>query len=320
MNYIKKWAYLPLITLCLFAQISCSNGSPGGVGTGGGSDSTAYVIQSPVTQRVVDSTSLISQVISDTLMQISDGVKETDIYYINYEGKKMHVYVLRVDLNKPFIKLESGLPFGATTLTGKMQPLPGIVKYYDSTGHHVVGAVNSEFFNRKTGIPRGVTVVNGKTLKDTWDLKRGQTFMAVLKNGKTVIGGARQDFFSLQGQIEKAQGAGQLLVKNHKLLSDIPVFTKVAPRTGAGLTDKDILYFVVADGRNAIWSNGLTIPDLGTFLRACGADIAINMDGGGSSTFMVRNPETQELQVRNRPSDGDNRPLGIGWLVISAKR
>ena len=76
------------------------------------------------------------------------------------------------------------------------------------------------------------------------------------------------------------------------------------------------LYFIVVDGRSFYYSNGITITKLGQMLKACGATIAINVDGGGSSTFMIKHPLADVWQVRNRPSDGTNRAVGNAWMIL----
>ena len=51
-------------------------------------------------------------------------------------------------------------------------------------------------------------------------------------------------------------------------------------------------------------------------LHEKGASDAINFDGGGSSTFVVKG-ENGALSVQNRPSDGALRKVG-DCLVLSA--
>ena len=309
---LKKWGLL-LLLMASLVQTSCNTEDSLAI------PASDYVIQSPLTQRIVDSSGLIARVFHDTMFQVAEGVKEIDIHYLSQRGYSTRVYILQVAVDNPSVRLIAGMPFGATTLTGNMQPLPEMAKYYDSAGQHVVGGVNADFFDRATGVPRGVLIVNGQLLKDSWFNERSATFVGVLKDGSPIIG-TRDDFDRLQDQLQYAVGAGQLLVQNHQMVSDIPIYTEIAPRTGAGLAAQDTLYFAVADGRNFYWSNGLEVPELGQLLRACGAQIAVNMDGGGSSTFLIRNPLAPVLQVRNKPSDGNNRPLGDGWLVISTEK
>ena len=76
------------------------------------------------------------------------------------------------------------------------------------------------------------------------------------------------------------------------------------PRTGLGLSDDTrFLYFMIIDGRRKS-SQGATTRELGDLLRQAGADDAINMDGGGSSTLAWWNdvsPEDDKCQLINQP-------------------
>jgi exopolysaccharide biosynthesis protein len=138
--------------------------------------------------------------------------------------------------------------------------------------------------------------------------------MGVRKNGQVFIGD-RADFAAMKDDFEDALGGGPMLVKNNVILSQTDL--SIEPRTGIGLSSNGKLYFMVVDGRSFYYSNGITITDLGRMLKACGASIAINVDGGGSSTFMIKHPQAEGWQVRNRPSDGSNRAVGNAWMILS---
>jgi len=82
------------------------------------------------------------------------------------------------------------------------------------------------------------------------------------------------------------------------------------PRTGVGVTRNGrILLIVVADGDQPGRSVGLTLPELADILIASGADDALNLDGGGSSSFVYRSPTDERLL--NTPSDGTFRPIAM---------
>ena len=82
------------------------------------------------------------------------------------------------------------------------------------------------------------------------------------------------------------------------------------PRT-AVCFNGDWIYFVVVDGRDPGRSIGMTIDELGRFCRdTLGAAWGINQDGGGSSTLWVQG------RVRNVPSDGTERPVANGLMMI----
>ena len=87
------------------------------------------------------------------------------------------------------------------------------------------------------------------------------------------------------------------------------------PRTAIGIdTDKNRVLLLVVDGRYA-GSRGLTMKETSELMRRLGAEWALNLDGGGSSTMVARNPK-RRLRVMNRPSDGRQRPVPNGIAIL----
>ncbi len=87
--------------------------------------------------------------------------------------------------------------------------------------------------------------------------------------------------------------------------------TRRHPRTAVARLADGRLLLVVVDGRQPYHSLGMTLPELATFLRALGATDAVNLDGGGSTTLVVRGT------VVNLPSDeSGERPVSNALLVI----
>jgi len=88
------------------------------------------------------------------------------------------------------------------------------------------------------------------------------------------------------------------------------------PRTAVGFSaDGLTMWLVVVDGRSTT-SVGMTYVELANYMRSLGADDAINLDGGGSSTLVARMPGATSVSVRNTPSDGSQRavPNGLGFV------
>ena len=85
------------------------------------------------------------------------------------------------------------------------------------------------------------------------------------------------------------------------------------PRTAVGFTqDSTKLFLMTVDGRQPGYSMGMTLRELAEFLIGLGAYQAINLDGGGSTTMVVRN------RIVNRPSDsGGERSVANALMVIS---
>lgn len=81
------------------------------------------------------------------------------------------------------------------------------------------------------------------------------------------------------------------------------------PRTAVGRTAKGELIWLVVDGRQP-HSQGASLPELAQLMLRYGAIDAVNLDGGGSSTLVVRD------LVLNSPSDGGERPVANLWLLF----
>jgi exopolysaccharide biosynthesis protein len=67
------------------------------------------------------------------------------------------------------------------------------------------------------------------------------------------------------------------------------------PRTGIGLIGANHLVFVVVDGRSEGYSRGVTMTEFAQIFVGLGAEVAYNLDGGGSSAMvfqdkLVNNP------------------------------
>jgi exopolysaccharide biosynthesis protein len=82
------------------------------------------------------------------------------------------------------------------------------------------------------------------------------------------------------------------------------------PRTAVGVRADGRILLVTVDGRQPELSVGMTIAELATLLIELGAVEAVNMDGGGSTTMVVRG------RVVNSPSDlTGERAVGDALLI-----
>lgn len=93
--------------------------------------------------------------------------------------------------------------------------------------------------------------------------------------------------------------------------------TVAATRTAAGFgRHGHRLYLLALDGGSESGA-GLTLGELARLLRSLGADGAVDLDGGGSSTLVTRPPGDEHSTVRNHPSGTAERPVPNGVGVIS---
>jgi len=85
------------------------------------------------------------------------------------------------------------------------------------------------------------------------------------------------------------------------------------PRTAAGFSqDSTKIYLFTVDGRQAGYSVGMSLYELADYMLEWGVFQGLNLDGGDSSTMVVRG------QVANSPSDaGGERSVANALMVIS---
>jgi Phosphodiester glycosidase len=90
-----------------------------------------------------------------------------------------------------------------------------------------------------------------------------------------------------------------VLVKNGKAVvpsqKDIQQ-DKAYPRVVAAIDKKgEKLWLIVADGKQRLYSEGLKLSEITEISMQLGADTALNLDGGGSTTLAVASPSGAQL-------------------------
>src|SRR5699024_2554643 len=88
------------------------------------------------------------------------------------------------------------------------------------------------------------------------------------------------------------------------------------PRTMLATKDGK-LYMIAVDGRQAGHSDGMTLPGAAEYLHTLGMTEAINIDGGGSTTYYAREPGETHPKLLNHPSEHHERPVGNSLVVVS---
>jgi Phosphodiester glycosidase len=83
------------------------------------------------------------------------------------------------------------------------------------------------------------------------------------------------------------------------------------PRAALGVAD-DFLIAVACDGRRSRVDEGLSLPELAAVLVELGAESAINLDGGGSTTLVHRR------HLLNRPYSSQDQPAPESRPIVSA--
>ncbi|MDT7546695.1 MAG: hypothetical protein QOE99_2805 [Actinomycetota bacterium] len=115
------------------------------------------------------------------------------------------------------------------------------------------------------------------------------------------------------GAVDVLGGTPVLLLNGVQQVQDFycsDAFCDRQPRTAVGVTADGKMLLVVVDGRQPGYSVGMTLQELADLMQSLGAQNAINLDGGGSSTMWVNGV------VANRPSDGAQRGVGSALVVL----
>lgn len=265
--------------------------------------------RSEVTNRLTGNSSLVHRVYTDTTIILHAGVESTDIHFMDSKGHSIRAFILKADMNKADLKLQPLTPFGSEAFA--MQTIPDMLKYV-SKDLKVLFGVNSDFFNTSTGEPRSILYLQGKPIRTIIPAER--SYFGVNKNGQLIIGDGLS-YEANKSEIYNAVGGHHTLVRDGVRVGQTDV--SVEPRTAVGFTSDNIVYFVVVDGRRYDYSYGINLTDLSEIMLALGSWQSINLDGGGSSTYVINNPLGQVLQVRNWSSDRSPRAVANGWALVS---
>ena len=157
-------------------------------------------------------------------------------------------------------------------------------------------------------IPAGSTVLLGR--------EAGADALAALRPGDAVDLSWRPRA-SDGGDLRAAVGGGNVLVRDGVVQSIAD--QSLAPRTSVGFSaDGRRMIMLTVDGRQ-VDSRGVTQTEMGRMMVELGAANALNLDGGGSSTLLAREPGAAAVQVENSPSDGSERPVPNGLAVYAPK-
>jgi hypothetical protein len=232
------------------------------------------------------------------------------LYQITDTEQVLAISVLRVDLSNPYIRVESALSqdFGAERKT-----VLELCRLHDRPHFRVAAGINADFFagNRPVG-----TVVRDREL-----LKKGRGWSALgftldkvptIRVFSDAPASNLDRFQDVIGGGPRILRAGQVSVEREKEGQREGFDSESHPRTAVGFTqDRRYLVLAVVDGRQPGHSRGVSLYELAEILLEFGCTEALNLDGGGSSTMVIRN------RVVNSPSDPFGaRPVASALLII----
>ena len=268
---------------------------------------------------------VIKEVISSDRFTVADGVTYEEALFKTEDGKTVAGFMLDTNYGTEGSNLHIavGMPNNGTEFA--MQRVSDQMRYAAIDGRNVLAGVNADFYNMSTGEPEGLVVKNGIQVH-AWTPSAEissrlpyRTFFGILKDGTAIIGD-EEVYEANKANLEQAVGGDYILVDNGVPISfdegtdtssmpDRP--TAPYPRTCVGIRQDGSVFFICMDGKRPdTYSAGLTLVEMAQLLVENGAVYAMNLDGGGSTTMVVKDPETQQYTVQNSPSDGTSGPTG----------
>ena len=115
--------------------------------------------------------------------------------------------------------------------------------------------------------------------------------------------------------VEYALGALYSLVENGAVVSGLPSGTD--PRTAVGQKADGTLVFYTIDGRKSGHSIGASMTQVAQRLIELGCVTALCLDGGGSTTMTVTQPDATTAKTVNTPSGGSERSVSNQVFLVA---
>ncbi|MBE6560861.1 MAG: phosphodiester glycosidase family protein [Ruminococcaceae bacterium] len=242
-----------------------------------------------------------------TETEVCDGIRYQILTCTNRENAPVRVYVLLADPAKA--EFSAGTANDGYAAHTEIQTVQGQAEAAIANGRNVVAAVNADFFDMfGDNAPSGLCIKDGRSVSNANTMR---SFFGMDLNGTPVIS-SYVESPELIGQLRAAVGGREIYLRDGELaeLSLCEPFSYTPhPRTTVGIREDGTVILMVVDGRLPEISNGASLVDLAALMKYLGAKKAINIDGGGSSTFLVN--IGGEMTLLNRPADlvRPNEPL-----------
>lgn len=183
-------------------------------------------------------------------------------------------------------------------------------------GHKIKATVEQIKAQGNCLIPQQGLVLSASGKKAKWlldNLKSGTaleitvSYNQGVNSARQVISGNSTLAYAL---IKDGNIAPEVLDEQDPFHSDRHPRTMLATKAGK-------LHIVVIDGRQPGYSDGVTLAEGAYYLQSLGVEQAINIDGGGSSTYLFRPLGESSLVLANKPSDGFERAVGNALVITN---
>ena len=265
-------------------------------------------------------------VFSSDTTTVAPGVTQTINYALTKDDKQIVYYIATADIAREDVSIHANYhandPSQGWAMSRVSDQMAAAQKRHSDPSdtanyvehYNAVVGVNADFYNMTTGAPGGALVMEGVEYHGG----TSENFFAILKDGTAMIGSS-SDYAAYKDQIQEAVGGSVYLVKDGKsvVTSAADYYNSRHSRTCVGITAEGKVVMMVLDGRQEPFSAGGSAEELAQIMLDAGCVTAINLDGGGSTTFVAKQEGSDTLTVVNRPSDGYERSVSSSLMVVS---
>ncbi|HEY1111904.1 MAG TPA: phosphodiester glycosidase family protein [Chitinophagaceae bacterium] len=258
-------------------------------------------------------TNLIKELKSNVTTHPYPGIEETHISYINQKGSPVALFFLKVNLSNPNVTIEAGTPNNNSKWA--LQKVSEMIPYKNEiySDRQVVAASNGDYFEW-WGEPEGGIHKNDTVIKALPD---NMYFFSIREDGTALIGDKR--IYRSTASALKEMISGRFYLMHYGETMTEHLFDKsIEPRSTVGVLSPERVVFMWVDGRRTGHSGGISLTDMAYIYKAIGATDAINLDGGGSTTFIMRE-KNGSYTPHNKPSDATGERKVANSLMVLLK-
>ncbi|MBE6687576.1 MAG: hypothetical protein E7591_10185 [Ruminococcaceae bacterium] len=266
-------------------------------------------------------------VFSTTYSNLAPGITMKRYFATSADGKQMSYYTATADITRDDVDVYANYndtyPEHGWAMARVLDQANAAQERYGNPespdyieNYNVIVSTNGAGFNMQTGEPGGLLVMNGTEYHGI----NSNGFFGILKDGTPVIATTKEYNEIYKGQVRDGiAGFGTTLIKDGKICitASSNYYINRASRTAVGITRTGKVVLMVLDGRQEPFSCGGSMEEIAQILFDEGCVEAINLDGGGSTTFVARKEGDDELSLVSSPSDGIMRSVSTTLMMVS---
>lgn len=240
-----------------------------------------------------DNTAFMSKFTIYSTLYREDGTV-TRIHNINKLRQPYSIYMMTDDFGTQTYNTTKGVDVILTDIEGEMKLGTELTA--------VVESVNE--YGGSIAIPEGKIII-------TVDANAPEEYYQAISSIQT--GEKIKISFGVDGDerwnnVKTGIGAtGDVLIENGQINTNFEVGAN--PRTAIGITNDGKILLYTIDGRQKGYSYGAQLRTLANRLKELGCSDAINLDGGGSTSYAIQFPGDNLVELVNSPSDGKLRSV-----------